>query len=190
MRIKDENSILVLVNKKNWLSKNYVPYDLVEPKVNFLPDTNPEAKFLRKECAKALEKLFKKAKKDKINLYAVSGYRSYKRQGEIFKSNLKKDGEEANKYSARPGQSEHQTGLAIDVTCEEIEFELSKSFEKTTTYDWLFMNAYKYGFIFRYPKNKEEITGYIFEPWHLRYLGKEVAEKLHLEDLALEEYIK
>ena len=91
MRIKDENSILVLVNKGNWLSKDYIPDDLVEPKVNFLPDTNPEAKFLRKECAKALEKLFKKAKKDKINLYAVSDYRSYKRQGEIFKSNLIKN---------------------------------------------------------------------------------------------------
>ena len=190
MRIKNGNNIEVLVNKTNWLSKEFVPTNLIIPKVNFLPDTNSEAMFLRKESAKALEKLFKSAKKEKIELYAASGYRSYKRQSEIFKSNLKKDGALANKYSARPGQSEHQTGLSIDVTCEDVKFDLIEEFEKTLAYLWLLKNAYKFGFILRYPRGKEDITGYTFEPWHLRYVGKELAEKLYIERITLEEYYK
>jgi len=190
MRLKDENNIEVLVNKTNWLSKEFIPVDLIVPKVKFLPDTNGEAMFLRKESAKALEKLFKSAKKEKIELYAVSGYRSYKRQSEIFKNNLKKDGKLANKYSARPGQSEHQTGLAIDVTCKDVDFNLVEEFEGTAAYLWLFNNAHKFGFILRYPRGKEDITGYIFEPWHLRYVGKELAYRLYTEEITLEEYYK
>ena len=188
MRIKNPEIIDVLVNKKNWLSKDYIPLDLVQPKVNFLPDTNPEAMLLRKEAAKALEKLFKKAKRAKFNLYAVSGYRSYERQREIFKSNLKKEGESANKYSARPGQSEHQTGLAMDIACEDIELLLSEEFENTNEYKWLSENVHKYGFIIRYQKGKEEITGYNFEPWHLRYVGEDLATELKSLDITLEEY--
>jgi len=187
MRIKIPNAIDVLVNKNNWLSKEYIPNDLIQPKVNFLPDTNDEATFLRKEAAKALEKLFKKAKKEKNILFAVSGYRSFKRQREIFKGNLRKDGELANKYSARPGQSEHQTGLAIDVTCESINFSLDNEFENTKEYEWLCSNAYRFGFIIRYPKGKEEITGYNFEPWHLRYVGEKLAEVMYVRNITLEE---
>jgi len=190
MRIKDGNNIEVLVNKTNWLAKEFVPIDLIIPKVNFLLDTNSEAMFLRKESAKALEKLFKNAKKEKIELYAASGYRSYKRQSEIFKKNLKKDGKIANKYSARAGQSEHQTGLAIDVTCKDVNFDLVEEFEGSKAYLWLFNNSHKFGFILRYPKGKEDITGYIFEPWHLRYVGKELAYKLYMEEITLEEYYK
>lgn len=190
MRIKNPNDINVLVNKNNWLPKEYKPFDLVQPKIKFLSDTNFEAKFVRKEVAYALEKLFKKAKKEKINFYAVSGFRSYKRQNEIFKSNLKKDGEIANKYSARPGQSEHQTGLAMDITCESVGFALSDEFENTNEYKWLCMNAYKYGFIIRYPKNKENVTGYVFEPWHLRYVGKDIAEEIYIKGITLEEYFE
>lgn len=189
MRIKNPNAIDVLVNKKNWLSKDYIPLDLTKPKVDFLPDTNLEATLLRKEAAKSLEKLFKKAKKEKLNLYAVSGYRSFERQREIFKSNLKKDGEEANKYSARPGQSEHQTGLAMDVSCFANEDVLTCEFENTKEYEWLTQNVHKYGFIIRYQKGKEEITGYNFEPWHLRYVGNKIAEEIYLNNISLEEYI-
>lgn len=188
MRIKDPKQIDILVNKEMWLSKDYVPENLVQPKVNFLSDTNPEAMLLRKDTAKYLERLFKRAKKEKYNLYAVSGYRSYKRQSEIFKSNFKKDGVKANKYSARPGQSEHQTGLAIDITCESIDFLLSEEFENTKEYEWLLDNVHKYGFIIRYPKGKEDVTGYNFEPWHLRYVGDEIAKKIYLGNLTLEEY--
>lgn len=187
MRIKGPDAIDVLVNKNHWLSKEYKPKDLVHVKVNFLPDTNFEAEFLRREAAKSLEKLFKKAKKAKVFLYAVSGFRSYERQSKIFKNNLKKDGELANKYSARAGQSEHQTGLAVDVTCERVGFSLSDEFENTEEYKWLVENSYKYGFIIRYPNGKEDVTGYAFEPWHLRYVGSEIAEEVYLSQLTLEE---
>lgn len=190
MRIREPERLDVLVNKEMWLPKEYIPENLVQPKINFLPDTNPEAMFLRKDIVKSLEKLFKKAKKEKNVLYGVSGYRSYKRQSEIFKNNLKKDGFLANKYSARPGQSEHQTGLAIDITCEEVNFMLSDEFQNTKEYEWLADNVHKYGFIIRYLKGKEDITGYAFEPWHLRYVGEELAEKLYLTGWSLEEYFE
>ena len=189
MRIKSPDEINVLVNKELWLDKEYIPKDLISPKVSFLPDTNPEAMLLRKEAAKAFEKLFKKAEKERCYLYAVSGYRSFKRQRDIFKSNLKETGEVANKYSARPGQSEHQTGLAMDVTCESINFSLSDEFENTKEYEWLCNNSYKFGFIIRYPKGKETITGYNFEPWHLRYVGDKIAEEIFVENITLEEYL-
>jgi len=190
MKIKNPSDIDILINKKRWLPKDYIPQDLVIPKVSFLPDTNIEAMMLRKEASKALEKLVKKAKKDKIILYGVSGYRSFSRQRDIFKFNLKKDGEAANKYSARPGQSEHQSGLAIDLTCEDVNFLLSENFEKTKEYKWLVDNAYKYGFIIRYLKGKEEITGYNFEPWHLRYVGEKVAREIYIKGISLEEFLK
>ena len=190
MRVKEPEKIDVLVNKNIWLSKEYIPSDLILPKVKFLPDTNPEAMFLRKEAGKALEKLFKKAKKEKVELYAVSGYRSYKRQNAIFKDNLKKDGEKANRYSARPGQSEHQTGLAIDITCREVDFLLSDEFIDTREYEWIYNNAYEFGFIERYPMGKEDITGYDFEPWHLRYVGEKIAKVIMLNKITLEEYLE
>lgn len=190
MRIREPWKLDVLVNKDNWLPKNYEHYDLIRPKVNFLPDTLETAKFMRHEAAKALEKLFFRARWNKIELYAVSGYRSFERQREIFKSNYEKDGEKASKYSARPGQSEHQTGLAMDVTCSEVNYELVEEFENTNTFRWLEKNIHNFGFILRYPKGKENITGYIFEPWHLRYVGKELAKKLYEEGITLDEYTK
>ena len=190
MLIKEPWKIDVLVNKTNWLPKNYEHYDLIMPKVKFLPDTLESAKFMRHDAAKALEKLFRSAKRNKIELYAASGYRSFERQREIFKSNYSKAGEKANKYSARPGQSEHQTGLAMDVTCEEVEYDLVKRFADTKAYEWLVNNMYEFGFILRYPLGKEEITGYDFEPWHLRYVGKELAKRLYNECMTLEEYNK
>lgn len=190
MRIKEPERLDVLVNKDNWLPKQYESNDLVKPKVEFLPDTLESAKFMRLEAAKALEKLFLRAKRMGVKIYAVSGFRSFNRQSEIFKSNYKKDGEKANKYSARPGQSEHQTGLAMDITCAEVNYELSESFENTVAYRWLKENMHNYGFIFRYPKGKELITGYMFEPWHIRYIGKDLAKKLHGKGITLEEYIK
>lgn len=190
MLIKEPERLDVLVNKDNWLSKEYEGYDLIRPKVEFLPDTLESAKLMRYEAAKALEKLFFRAKRSGIKLYAVSGFRSFKRQREIFKSNYEKDGEKASRYSARPGQSEHQTGLAMDVTCSEVNYELCESFENTDAYKWLKGNLHNFGFILRYPKGKESITGYVFEPWHLRYVGKELANRLYEKSITMEEYFK
>lgn len=190
MLIKEPWKLDVVVNKENWLPKSYEHYDLIIPKVKFLDATLESAKFMRHEAGKALEKLFWHAKRAKIELYAASGYRSFERQREIFKSNYKKDGEMANKYSARPGQSEHQTGLAMDVTCEEINFNLTEEFENTKAYEWLTENMWADGFILRYPRGKEDVTGYIFEPWHLRYVGKSLAKEIYINKLTLEEYVK
>ncbi len=190
MLIKEPERIDVLVNKENWLSKDYEHYDLIIPKVKFTEGTLEMSKLMRHVAAKALEKLFKTAKKNKIELYAVSGYRSFERQRDIFKANYKIDGERANKYSARPGQSEHQTGLAMDITCEEVEYKLCEEFEKTNAYEWLIENMQNNGFILRYPKGKEDVTGYVFEPWHIRYVGKNVAKELYEEGITLEEYYR
>ena len=188
MKIKDADCLSVLVNKENWLVKDYVAKDLVQVKVPFVADVLEMSRMLRKEAAGALEKLFAAAKRKRVMLYAVSGYRSYERQREIFKQNKKKDGEQANWYSARAGQSEHQTGLAMDVTCEAVRFDLCEEFCETREFLWLRDNVHKFGFVIRYPREKETVTGYQFEPWHLRYVGKKIAKELFEKGIALEEY--
>jgi len=187
MKIKDPDCLYVVVNKENWLEKDYVAKDLVRLKVPFVSDVLEMSMMMRKEAAGALEKLFSAAKRKKVILYAVSGYRSYERQREIFKQNKKKDGENANLYSARAGQSEHQTGLAIDVTCESVNFELCEEFCETREFEWLKENVHKFGFVIRYPREKEHITRYKFEPWHLRYVGKKMAKAMVEKGMVLEE---
>ena len=118
-----------------------------------------------------------------LNIPLVSGYRSYETQEKLYNKYVKKDGEKkANTYSAKPGESEHQTGLAFDIG------SVDRSFANTIEAKWLAENAYLYGFIIRYPKDKEEITGYNYEPWHLRYVGQELAKYLKKNNLTLEEY--
>ena len=118
-----------------------------------------------------------------LNIPLVSGYRSYETQENLYNKYVKKDGEKkANTYSAKPGESEHQTGLAFDIG------SVDRSFANTIEAKWLAENAYLYGFIIRYPKDKEEITGYNYEPWHLRYVGQELAKYLKKNNLTLEEY--
>ena len=114
----------------------------------------------------------------------VSGFRSYSKQQQTFAYWCSIDGEEvASTYSARPGHSEHQTGLAMDIT------SLNQSYGKTAEGKWLAANCYKYGFIIRYPKNKTNITGYMYEPWHIRYLGVSNAKLVHDSGLTLEEFL-
>lgn len=120
----------------------------------------------------------------------ISGYRSYDSQRWIFEKNAAKHGfARANTYSARPGYSEHQTGLAFDVNGRDSSTRLKKSFKYTKEYKWLIANAHKYGFILRYPEGKSAITGYIFEPWHYRYVGPVMAKKVRDSGLCLEEYL-
>lgn len=187
--VENPDDILVLVNKEWNLPSDYVPKDLVVPNVAFSFSENLPKKQMRKEAAAALEELFGQAKKDGINLLAASGYRSYNTQKSIFQSNAKLYGEkEANKTSAYPGQSEHQTGLAMDLTCAAVGYQLTESFGETAEGKWLKEHASEYGFIIRYAKSKEEITGYSYEPWHIRYVGKEVAREIDSQGLAYEEY--
>lgn len=124
------------------------------------------------------------ALKEGIKLNIISGYRSYKYQEEVYNEYIKEFGaSKTNTFSAKPGHSEHQSGLAIDV-CED-----SDKFIGTKEDVWLQENAYRFGFIIRYPKGKEYITGYKYEPWHLRYVGKKHAKKIHEKKITLEEYL-
>jgi LAS superfamily LD-carboxypeptidase LdcB len=188
--ISNPGAILVLVNKHNNLPSGYVPQNLVVPNVSFSFKEYDEKKQMRKEAASALEEMFRAAKADGINLYAVSGYRSYARQEAIFASNGRKYGlEKANQFSAKPGQSEHQTGLAMDITCTSVSYGLTQRFGSTKEGIWVKENANKFGFILRYQQGKESITGYQYEPWHLRYVGKEAAKEITERNVTLEEYL-
>ena len=183
------DDITVLVNKEYSLPKDYVPADLAEPNILFPFEYEDEKKLLRKEAADAITNLFEAATNEGLRLYGVSGYRSYDRQKAIYDSNVATRGEEeTNRYSAKPGHSEHQTGLAMDVSTPSIQFHLDSGFAATPEGKWLADNAYRFGFIIRYPEGKTDITGYAYEPWRIRYVGIPLAEKLHNENLTLEEY--
>lgn len=182
-------SITVFVNKEYALPKDYIPEDLIIPNILFDLQGSDERKLMRYEAAKALENLFAAAKEDGITLYGVSGYRSYDRQYKIFTENIVKQGKSHTlKYSAVPGTSEHQTGLSIDVSSASQEYKLITSFASSPDGIWLADNAYKFGYIVRYPIDKEEITGYEYEPWHIRYVGNTLANYLYSNSLTLDEY--
>jgi D-alanyl-D-alanine carboxypeptidase len=188
--VADPDSITVLLNKHFALPKNYRPKDLTYPAVPFLNPKKSEKQLMRKEAAQALEKLFAAAKKDGITLMGVSAFRSYASQEVLFNYYVKQDGEEkARTYSALPGTSEHQTGLAIDVSGTDRKCAAADCFAGTREAAWLEQHAAEYGFIIRYPRGKEAITGYQYEPWHIRYVGKKIAEEIMGKKITLEEYL-
>lgn len=183
------SSITALVNKELRLPAEYIPEDLVIPNVYFNFKHFDEKKQMRAEAAKALEELFDGAANEDIALCGVSGYRSYQRQYEIFTNNVRTKGmDHTSKYSAVPGYSEHQTGLSIDVSSKSVNYRLDSSFAETAEGKWLAENAHHYGYIIRFPEGKSKITGYSYEPWHIRYVGKDLATFLYKNDLTLEEY--
>lgn len=187
----DPSSITVYVNKEYALPKNYKPENLVTPNIRFDITYYDERTLMRPEASKALEKLFKAADKAGYDLVGISGYRSYNRQYQIFTNNIVTKGKKHTlMYSAVPGTSEHQTGLAIDVSSESLHNKLSEGFSSTPEGKWLAENSYRYGFIIRYPDDKAEITGYAYEPWHIRYVGKGLANYLYTNKLTLDEYYK
>ena len=172
---KAKGNDLIIVNKQNFLENDYVPENLVRPNIPFLEDCTEEEMQLQKHAAKALERLVNAAKDENITLIGSSGYRSYQTQVEVYNSYCKKKGKSYTlQYVASPGSSEHQTGLAIDIT------NSSRCFDKNSKEaKWLADNAYKYGFILRYLEGKTDITGYNYEPWHIRYVGKKVAKEIY-----------
>lgn len=188
--VTNTEDILVLVNKNNRLPSEYIPSNLVVPSVPFSFEGYHSKKLMRQDAAYALESLFRHAKEDGIDIYAISGYRSYSRQEYIFTSKVMERGiDVANMTSAKPGESEHQTGLAMDVTSPSVNFALTKYFGETNEGKWLKENAYKHGFIIRYPEGKEHITGYSYEPWHIRYVGENAAKFIMNENITLEKYL-
>ncbi len=185
----EPDSLTVFINKEFGLPAKYEPEDLMIPKVLFNFSYRAEKNYLRREAGEALERLFATATKQGLSLYAISGYRSYKRQNEIYNRNVQQRGAIAtNAVSAVPGYSEHQSGLSMDVSCPSIQFRLNEAFSGTPEGLWLAKNSYRFGFIIRYPKGKSHLTGYSYEPWHIRFVGKELASLLYENNLTLEEY--
>ena len=134
----------------------------------------------------AYVEMAKAAEKQKLKLVVTSSYRDYEYQEDIYNRYVKSDGKEAaDTYSGRPGFSEHQTGLAVDLYNGKTVYT---QFESTKEFDWMQENAHKYGFILRFPKDKDNITGYQYESWHYRYVGKEIAQYIHEHDITYEEY--
>jgi LAS superfamily LD-carboxypeptidase LdcB len=171
---------LILVNKYNYLESNYVPNDLEYISDEFNKGSN---NMLRKDARIAFELMCRDAKDVGLNIYSSSAYRSYDKQVIIYDYYKNTRGEKkADLVSARAGYSEHQSGLAVDVNT------INSEFVNTLEYDWLINNSYKYGFILRYPKGMEKITGYQFEPWHFRYVGIDIANKIYNEGITFDEY--
>ncbi|MGN7470320.1 M15 family metallopeptidase [Brevibacillus sp. SAFN-007a] len=188
--VTNPTDLAVVVNKKRALPADYIPPDLVEPNVPFSFDEKVEKRLMRQEAAQALEALFAAAGKDGIELYAVSGYRSYKTQKSLYETYVQTQGaEHAAAYSAVPGKSEHQTGLAMDVSGADAKTRLEESFGEMPEGKWLAEHCAEYGFVIRYLKGKEDTTGYAYEPWHLRYVGKEMAQEIMAAGLTLEDYL-
>ncbi|SHK24409.1 LD-carboxypeptidase LdcB, LAS superfamily [Anaerobranca californiensis DSM 14826] len=184
----DPDNILTLVTKNVSLG-NYRPSDLVElPK--YLLSRPQWRYYLRKEAAYYLEKMWEDAKEQGITLYVASAFRDYETQKQIYNNHVLKYGEEmANRVSAKPGTSEHQLGTTVDFV-DRPEGTLSQSFANTPAGKWLMENAYKYGFVLSYPEGKESITGYIFEPWHYRYIGVDKAKAWKESGLTLNQFLK
>ena len=181
--VSNPNDLLVLVNKFNYLPKDYKPSDLVY--IDGAYGNKVPIRSVLKDDFLALQR----AAKDElgITLMPTTAFRDQNFQKTLYDKYVKKDGvKAADTYSARPGYSEHQTGLAIDLK----NMALKNARLSDENYKWLEENAHKYGFIVRFPKEKEHITGYKFENWHIRYVGKEVAEEIMSKGLTLEEYIE
>lgn len=188
--VAEPDSIAVLVNKQYKLPDKYKADDLVYPDVPFIFKEKIEKRMMRKEAAEALKDMFDGAKADGIYLAGVSAYRSESTQSVLFNNYVERDGEEkARTYSAVPGHSEHQTGLAIDVSGSDGKCAATGCFGGTPEAVWIAGHAHEYGFIVRYPEGKQSITGYMYEPWHIRYVGKEVASEIASRDITLEEYL-
>ncbi|WP_214791966.1 MULTISPECIES: D-alanyl-D-alanine carboxypeptidase family protein [unclassified Exiguobacterium] len=182
---------LILVNKQIALPAGYKPADLVTANIDFVESATGERKMLRKEAAQAIEKLMTGAKAADIELKGTSAFRSYDYQVQLFNNYVARDGkEQAMKYSAPPGHSEHQTGLAIDVSSASVGYQLTQSLDQTKEGKWLADNAHTYGFIVRYQRAYEAETGYMYEPWHLRYIGVEHATDVHKANVPLEHYLE
>lgn len=187
--VNSPSSYAVVVNKGRRLPPSYQPDDLITPNVplRFL-SSSAEMK-LRAAAARDLEAMFLEAQNEGLELMLVSGYRSYSSQAAIYERNLRVDGPaKTDMTSARPGYSEHQTGLAVDIGTKSRQCELETCFGDTAEGKWLASSAHEHGFIIRYDRGKSSLTGYAFEPWHLRYVGKELAAQLKNNRQSMEEF--
>lgn len=187
-QIEDVNSLFVLANKANYFPEDFEPIELVDPQSKHAG--NQSRRKLRKVAADAIDELIAAAKNEGLDIQTVSGYRTIAYQKILYKSNVERQGlEMANRYSSKPGYSEHHTGLCMDVSSASVGFDLIEKYGQTKEGKWLAENAHRYGFIIRYPEGKDNITGYSYEPWHIRYLGVPLATYLYQTGLCYEEFL-
>ena len=173
-----------LANKHMFLPADYVPDDLVQVDV-----PSSRTIYLRYEAAQALEEMFAAARQDGVNLVLISGYRSYEDETELYNYYVGLYGKDhADIIDDMPGASEHQLGLAVDLGTSDGTCRLDECFDTTGESAWLAANAARYGWILRYPQNKQDVTGVIYSPWNYRYVGKDEAEKITASGLTMEEY--
>lgn len=173
---------LMLVNKYHHLSSDYKPGDVISLSSRYAYSGNETSEAVLENY----KKMFNQAEKDGVELIISSGFRTYEEQEETYNYYKKTKGDDyASKYAALAGYSEHQTGLAFDILTVGANIT---NFESTDEFIWLQENSYKYGFIMRYPKEKENITGFSYEPWHYRYVGLEAAMRIHEENITFDEY--
>lgn len=178
----DLNKVYILSNKYLYMPSTYTPDNLTSINSEYTSGTKKLVSYAKD----AFENLVQDAKKEGFTIRAISAYRSYQYQEVLYNKYVSQDGvEKADTYSARPGYSEHQTGLVVDIDNGIIDFN---KFENTKEFTWMSENAYKYGFILRYPKDKESITGYTYESWHYRYVGPKIAKKIKDLQITLDEY--
>lgn len=189
--VSNPDSMLVLVNKNYALNEDYEPSDLVLPNVLSTDYNQNQNIYLRKEAAMYLEQLFYAAQNEAgLTLLARSGYRSYQTQISLYDRYVSQNGtEKADTFSARAGHSEHQTGLAMDVTADSVNRQLVTDFGLTPEGIWLKENAHRFGYIIRYLEGREDETGYQYEPWHIRYVGVEAATEIYENNWILEQYL-
>jgi len=179
-----DGGLEIIANKYYTMGMDYVPENLVDVPITHRYSDRVQ---ITQETYDAFMEMWDAANSEGIYLILASGYRSAKEQKEVYDEYEKGYGTEfADNIAARPGYSEHQTGLAIDMYSKECAS--AKTFKDSKTYAWLMENAYKYGFILRYPENKKELTGYNYESWHYRYFGKDLAKKIHDSGLTYDEY--
>lgn len=182
-------SLSSVVNKGRILPSSYVPANLVVPNVPLRLSSGAPEMHVRADTAAAMEQMFSAAAQEGLQLKLASGYRSYSTQSGLYKGYVTSSGQAyADATSARPGHSEHQTGLAADLEPASRACEIQECFGDMAEGKWLAANAHKYGFIIRYQKGKQSLTGYQYEPWHVRYLGTSLAAKVYSSGKTLEQY--
>lgn len=184
--VSNPSALDVLVNKNNRLPSDYIPENLTIPEASFYS----VERYLREDCAQAFEELADAALEAGYRIGIGSGYRSYKTQQGLYDNYAANNGrEEADTFSARPGHSEHQTGLVVDWYSKDYpKLYLSKELKNTEDYEWMTTNMHNFGFILSYPENN--LSGYMFEPWHIRYVGVNLASYLYENNQTLEEYYR
>lgn len=188
--LSDPASPWAVVNKGRQLLSGYVPADLTVPDVALRYSSGGPEMMARSEAAEALAEMFAAADTEGLSLMLASGYRSYATQTVIYGRNVRDYGQkQADRVSARPGHSEHQTGWAVDIEPSSRVCEIDKCFGGLPEGRWLVANAHRFGFIIRYSQGKENLTGYDYEPWHVRYVGKDLAGQIHASGMTLEQFM-